>query len=263
MERRRLENKIAMVTGAAKGIGLAISRRLVDEGATLVLVDINSAGMEKAQSDFLRQNPSYKGLWVKANVAKKDEVEAAVSKAVDAFGRVDILAHCAGILSNYRFIELPEDQWDSVLNVNLKGTFLVLQRVAREMMKQKKGKICCIASTAAKHGIKYIAHYVASKFGIVGLVQTAAMEFAQHGINVNCICPGEVDTDMLRNSYKRICEIEGISMEEQIERGKNLPLIHRLSPPESVAPLVAFLVSDESNEITGQAINVDGGIAFN
>ncbi len=148
------------------------------------------------------------------------------------------------------------------MNVNLKGTFLFLQVVGKQLLEQKGGKICVVASKAGKIGTPTLAHYTASKFGVIGLVQTAAMEWGRQGVYVNCVCPGEVDTEMLRKSYEKICKIQGITMEEMLQIGNDMSLVGRISPPEKVAASIEFLLSEDSDEIIGQAINVDGGILF-
>lgn len=258
----RLENKIALVTGAAMGMGRAITHRIVKEGAQVVITDINLEGLQALQEELECSNSNYKGFFKKMDVTKNDEIEKVISKTIDTFGRIDILVNCAGILSAYPIVDLPEEEWDAVMNVNAKGTYLIIKNVAKEMKEQKYGKICCITSIVSKKATIYHAHYCASKFAVRGIIQSSAIELAPYGINVNCICPGEVDTGMLETSYKYIAKYEGISFEEQRERGRNLPLLKRFEKPEDVAPLVAFLVSDESGYITGQSINICGGIQF-
>jgi NAD(P)-dependent dehydrogenase (short-subunit alcohol dehydrogenase family) len=258
----RLEKKVALVTGAAKGIGRAIARRLVAEGAQVIITGRDEKKLKALHDEFSKIGPEYEGFYLPMDVTKKCEVEEAVSKIIERLNRIDILVNNAGINTFQPLLDMLEEDWDRVINVNLKGVFLVTQTVARVMVKSHYGKIINLASALGKKGVKYYAHYSASKAGVIAFTQSAAAELAQFGINVNAVCPGEVETDMLWTSYERISQYEHITIEEQRARGKNLMVLERFSNPEDIAPLVAFLAADESNYITGQAINVCGGIHF-
>lgn len=254
--------RTVLITGAAGGIGKALAAQLCAEGANVVFADINIEAGEAAVTELLAANPGAEARFVRLDVTNPASCAAAVDETVRAFGRIDGFAHCAGVLTNAPFVDLPQKDVDFVIDVNLKGTLYILQAVGRRMLVQKRGKICVVASKAGKIGTPTLAHYAASKFGVIGLVQTAAMEWGRCGVYVNCVCLGEVDTEMLRKSYRKICEVEGITMEEQLRRGNEMSLVGRLSPPENVAKSIRFLLSEASDEITGQAVNTDGGIVF-
>jgi NAD(P)-dependent dehydrogenase (short-subunit alcohol dehydrogenase family) len=262
VETFRLENKVALVTGAAKGIGRAISRRLMEEGAKVIIADKDENGLKALQQAFVKARPEYSGCYLIMDVTNKCDVVRVVAGIIERFNQIDILVNSAGINTFQPLLEMPEEEWDKVLNVNLKGVYIVTQAVAREMAKRKYGKIINLASALGKKGAKYYAHYSASKAGVIGFTQSAAAEMAQLGINVNAICPGEVETEMLWTSYERISQYENITLEEQRAKGRDRIALKRFSNPEDIAPLVAFLAADESNYITGQAINVCGGINF-
>jgi NAD(P)-dependent dehydrogenase (short-subunit alcohol dehydrogenase family) len=258
----RLENKVALVTGAAKGIGRAIARRLMAEGAQVVIADKDKKGLAVLQQELAEARSEYLGFYLLMDVTKKSDVEEAVATIIKQLNQIDILVNNAGINSFQPLLDMPEEEWDKVINVNLKSVYIVTQAVAREMVKRRYGKIINLASALGKKGAKYYAHYSASKAGVIGFTQSAAAEMAQLGININAVCPGEVETEMLWTAYERISQYEHITLEEQRKRGKDLMVLKRFSNPEDIAPLVAFLAADDSNYITGQAINVCGGIHF-
>jgi len=258
----RFKDKVALVTGATGGMGECVFKLLGDEGAKLVISGRRYELLLELADDYKKKNPDCEITCVKADVSDKESVDALVNTVIDKYGRIDKFAHCSGVLTYDSLLDLSEEDFDYVIQVNLKGTFLMLQAVGAHMLKQKEGKICVISSRAGKRGLPNLSHYCASKFGINALVQSAALEWGRQGVYVNCVCPGEVWTPMLEDCYADIAEIQGISMEEQIKRGEDLPLIGRFTPPEKIAPAVAFLLSSDSDETIGHALNVDGGILF-
>ncbi len=253
-----LADKIAIVTGGSKGIGKAISLRLAKEGANIVIADIDPEGGEKVAK--MIRDMGRKCLVVKCNVSNFEDVEQMVEKTVQEFGRIDILVNNAGVSSMAPMVELTERDWDFNMDINAKGQFLCSRAVAKQMIKQKSGKIINNASLAAKRGARFLAHYSASKFAVLGLTYTMALELAPYNITVNAVCPGIVETDMIRREWKWEAEIRGITPEEvRDEYLAEIPL-GRLCQPEDVAGVVAFLASKDADYLTGQAINVNGGM---
>ena len=258
----KFDGKIAVVVGAGSGIGKEVARELLKNNAVVIGADINIEACERSMKELRKELPNAEISSAAVDITDRDSCEELARGVAEKYGRIDLLSHCAGVLTNGPIEELPEEEIDFVFNVNLKGALHTLQAFGKRMVDQGKGKICLIASKAGKIGTPTLAHYSASKFGVIGLVQTAAMEWGRKGVYVNCVCPGEVDTPMLRKSYEKICNIEGITMEEQLRRGNEMSLVGRISPPENVAKIIVFLLSDDSDEIMGQAINADGGIIF-
>lgn len=242
-----LEGKVALVTGAAQGIGKAIAHLLAKNGADVVVSDIN---LEKAQeTSEAIQKMGRKSLALKVNVVDLSEVERMVETILGQFGRIDILVNNAGITRDRLILRMTEEDWDAVLDVNLKGTFHCTKAVIRHMAKQRSGKIVNIASVSGEMGNPGQANYSASKAGVIGFTKTIAREFAARGINVNAIAPGFIQTAMTDAIPEKSKEtlIQMIPME-------------RLGQPEDVAEAVLFLVSERSSYITGQVLNVNGGI---
>ena len=238
---------MALVTGAAQGIGKAVALLLARNGADIVVSDIN---LEKAEETVQEvQTLGRKALAVKVDVAKLDDVEKMVEAILAQFGRVDILVNNAGIARDKLILRMTEEDWDAVLNINLKGTFNCTKAVVRHMSKQKSGKIVNIASVVGEMGNAGQGNYAASKAGVIGFTKTIAREFAQRGINVNAIAPGYIETPMTDALPEKVKE----------ELKRMIPM-DRLGKPEDVAETVLFLVSDSSNYITGQVLNVNGGI---
>ena len=238
---------MALVTGAAQGIGKAVALLLARNGADIVVSDIN---LEKAEETAKEVQPlGRKALAVKVDVAKLDDVEKMVEAILAQFGKVDILVNNAGIARDKLILRMTEEDWDAVLNINLKGTFNCTKAVVRHMSKQRSGKIVNIASVVGEMGNAGQGNYAASKAGVIGFTKTIAREFAQRGINVNAIAPGYIETPMT-----------DALPEKAKEELKRLIPMDRLGKPEDVAEAVLFLVSESANYITGQVLNVNGGI---
>ena len=246
----KLENRTAIVTGSRRGIGRAIVLALAKEGANVVVSDISQEDCQKVVNEI--KGLAGKGLALKCDVTSRDDVEVMVKRTVAEFGRLDILVNNAGIIAFKPFLELTDEDWDSTINVNLKGQFLCAQVAAREMIKNKWGRIINIASISSGGcGIAFplIAHYTASKGGIVALTEALALELTPQGINVNAICPGAINTDMAK----------GVKESGQLEQLLLRIPKSRLGEPEDIANLAVFLASEESNYISGAAIVIDGG----
>lgn len=240
------KDKVAIVTGAGQGIGRTIALSLAKEGAKVVVADLSDKRFEVVGE--IKALGS-EGLAVRCDVSDKEEVKGVVRETLEKFGRVDILVNNAGIYPFKTFSEMTEQEWDKVLNINLKGTFYFIKAVLPKMIEQKKGKIINISSIAgAVVGFSGLAHYSASKAAIAGLTKSLALEVAKHGININAIAPGPVETPGT--------EATGEELYEQTR--KAIP-IGRWGRPEDVADLVLFLAGDKSDFITGQCIITDGG----
>jgi 3-oxoacyl-[acyl-carrier protein] reductase len=246
----RLNNKTAIVTGARRGMGRATALALAREGANVVVSDISQEDCQKVVDEI--EKLGRKGLALKCDVSSSKDVEDMVKKTVAEFGRVDILVNNAGILTFKPFLELTDEDWDKTLNVNLKGQFLCARAAARVMAKNKWGRIINIASISSGGcGIAFplIAHYTASKGGVVALTEALALELTSQGINVNAICPGAIDTDMAKGT-KESGQLAQVLA--RIPKG-------RLGQPEEIASLAVFLASEETDYISGAAIVIDGG----
>ena len=242
-----LSGKVALVTGAAQGIGKAIAMLLARNGADVVVSDIN---LEKAQETANEiEGMGRRSFAIKVNVADLKDVEQMVEAIVEQFGRIDILVNNAGITRDRLILRMTEEDWDAVLDVNLKGTFNCTKAAIRYMSKQKSGKIVSIASVSGEMGNPGQANYAASKAGVIGFTKTIAREFAGRGINVNAIAPGYIQTPMT----------DAVPEKTKEELKRMIPM-ERLGKPEDVAQAVLFLVSENSSYITGQVLNVNGGI---
>ena len=242
-----LQNKVALVTGGAQGIGKTISEELFRNGAHVVLGDVILEGAQ-ATAEAINNNGGSASA-VKIDVSNPAEVKQVFDSILKDKKPVDILINNAGITRDGLMIRMKEADWDRVLNINLKGTFLCSQQAAKQMMKQKSGVIVNIASIVGVMGNFGQANYSASKAGVIGLTKTLAREVASRGIRVNAVAPGFIDTEMTRVLDESVRQ----SLIEQIPLAK-------LGLPEDVARCVAFLVSDRSSYITGQVINVNGGM---
>lgn len=246
----RLKDKVAIITGAGRGIGEGIALRFAQEGAKIVVNDINEA-------DALRTVEKIKSMGGQAvavigSVTSREIAQKMVDTAVSEFGTVDILVNNAGIIRDAMLHKMTDEQWDQVIEVNLKGVFLCTQCAARVMREKGYGKIINISSTSWR-GNPGQLNYSATKAGVIGMTKTAAKELAPKGINVNAIAPGMIWTDMLKSMPPAILE--------KMEKG--LPFIvplNRKGTPQDVANLALFLASDESSFITGQVIHCDGGM---
>ncbi len=242
-----LQNKVALITGGAQGIGKTISGELVQNGAHVVLGDVNLEGAQ-ATAEAINNNGGSASA-VKIDVSNPAEVKQIFDSILKDKKPIDIMINNAGITRDGLMIRMKEADWDRVLNINLKGTFLCSQQAAKQMMKQKSGAIVNIASIVGVMGNFGQANYSASKAGVIGLTKTLAREVASRGIRVNAVAPGFIDTEMTRVLDESVRQ----KLIEQIPLAK-------LGLPEDVARCVAFLVSDRSSYITGQVINVNGGM---
>ena len=243
----KLKGKVALVTGAAQGIGKAVALLLARNGADIVVSDINLEKAEETVKEIESIGP--KAMAVKVDVANLSDVERMVAATLEKFDKIDILVNNAGITRDKLILRMTEEDWDVVLKVNLKGTFNCTKTVIRHMAKQRSGKIVSIASVVGEMGNAGQVNYSDSKAGVIGLTKTIAREFAQRGINVNAIAPRYIETPMT--------DVLSEKVKEELRR---LIPMERLGKPEDVAEAVLFLVSEESNYITGHVLKVNGGI---
>ncbi|ANB60370.1 3-oxoacyl-[acyl-carrier-protein] reductase [Anoxybacteroides amylolyticum] len=245
-----LQEKVALVTGASRGIGRAIALELARHGAK---VAVNYAGSEAKAKEVVEEIEQMGGeaFAVQANVASSEAVEQMVKEVIERFGRIDILVNNAGITRDNLLMRMKEEEWDDVINTNLKGVFHCTKAVTRPMMKQRFGRIVNIASIVGVSGNPGQANYVAAKAGVIGFTKTAAKELASRNITVNAIAPGFITTDMT----------DRLSEDVRAEMLRQIPLA-RFGEPEDIAKVVSFLVSDAANYITGQTIHVDGGMVM-
>lgn len=244
----RLKGKTAIVTGGSRGIGKAIALRLSQEGADVAVCGIRSAPEEVA-SEIRAQG--CQALALMADVSRAEDVESLVKTALDAWGKIDILVNNAGITRDNLLLRLKDDEWDAVLDVNLKGAFHGIKAVARPMMKARSGRIINVSSVVGLIGNAGQANYAASKAGLIGLTKSAARELASRNITVNAVAPGFIPTDMTAE----LTDDVKAKLIAQIPLGD-------LGRPEDVAAAVAFLASDDAAYITGQVITVDGGMVM-
>jgi sorbitol-6-phosphate 2-dehydrogenase len=257
---KRLDGKVAIVTGAAQGLGEALAERLAREGAHVVIADID-AEKAVAVASRLARDHGVSALAARCNVTDEEQVAGMVQQAVDKFGRLDILVSNAGILISGDTTEFRVEAWRKVIDVNLVGYFVCAKHAARVMQKQRSGVIIQINSKSGKKGSFKNSAYAASKFGGIGLTQSLALEFAPVGIRVNAICPGNLlDSPLWVDSlYAQYAERWGISEEEVRRKYEQQVPMGRGCSYEDVANVMVFLASDESSYMTGQAINVTGG----
>lgn len=240
--------RVAVVTGGAQGIGAAIANELARRGARIVVNDLNADAAERAAA-ALRERGT-EALADAGSVCDKAYMQKMVARTLQAFGRLDILANCAGVLRPTKLLDIPEEEWDFVVDVNLKGTFLASQAVLPAMIGNRWGRIVNISSTAGK-SVSTIggAHYTAAKAGVLGLTRHLSREVAQHGITVNALCPGLIDTEMVRATIPA----------ETVDRYARSFPIPRLGSPVEVGQLAGFLASDEAAYITGASYDINGG----
>ncbi len=243
-----MKGKCAIVTGGAKGIGKAIALKLASLGANIVL-NYRSSSKEAEETAEEIKKLGVEVLTVKADISKLNEVENLVSEAKEKFGSIDIMVNNAGITKDTLILRMKEEDFDSVIDVNLKGVFNCMKAVTPVMVRQKHGKIVSISSVVGIAGNAGQVNYAASKAGIIGMTKSLAKEVGSRGINVNAVAPGFIETDMTSSLNEKV----------KTEAEKNIPL-NKFGRPEDVAEVVAFLAGSSSDYITGQVIHVDGGM---
>ncbi|MEK6744171.1 MAG: 3-oxoacyl-[acyl-carrier-protein] reductase [Nitrospirota bacterium] len=242
-----LNGKIALVTGAAQGIGRDIALGLAKDGADVAICDVNLEAAQKTAVDI--EAMGRKSLALKANVASSADVTAMIDQVIETFGRIDILVNNAGITRDGLILRMKDEDWDLVLSINLKGSFLCTKSALKYMTKQRSGTIINIASIVGAMGNAGQANYVASKAGLIGLTKTIAREYANRNVTANAVAPGFIDTAMT----------QALTEQVRTDLAKQIPL-GRLGSSEDVANAVRFLASPSAAYITGQVIHVNGGM---
>lgn len=245
-----LEGKVAVVTGAARGIGAAVAVKLAEQGADVVVNDlVDEAGFADVRAKI--EANGARALTITADVSKPAEAKRLIEEAISALGRIDILVNNAGITRDNLIMRMSETEWDDVIAVNLKGTFNCLQAATRPMLKQRSGAIVNLASVVGIVGNAGQANYAASKAGVIGLTKTAAKELASRGVRVNAVAPGFIETDMTKKLPA-----------EYTDKVKEMIPLGFFGSPENVADVVAFLASDAAAYVTGEVIKIDGGLSI-
>ena len=252
MDNKDLQNKVAIVTGSSRGIGAAIALKMAQQGANVVL-NYHSDKSKKYIEDISKKIKEYgsKVIAVQADVSKLKDAKKLINEALNEFSKIDILVNNAGITSDNLLLRMKEEDWDKVMDVNLKGVFNCTKAVVKNMMKERQGKIINLTSVVGIRGNAGQANYSASKAGVIGFTKSIAQELAGRNITANAVAPGFITTDMT----------EGLSEKAKKELLNEIPL-SRLGKGEDVAELVCFLASEKADYITGQVINVDGGMVM-
>lgn len=254
-----LKDTVAIVTGAARGIGRGVALELARAGAHVVIADLPSAQADMEETARLVQAEGVQSLLVHCDVTSESETAALAKTAIERFGRIDVLVNNAGVISVAPVAAMSEAQWDRVLDVNLKGAFLCSKAVAPHMMERRAGRIVNMSSQAGRRGAPGLAHYCASKFGIIGFTQALALELAPFNVTVNAVCPGEVDSAMWREHLlPALAAARGLSPDEAWTTfvRERAPL-GRPQTAEDIGQAVVFLC--RADNITGEALNVTGG----
>jgi 3-oxoacyl-[acyl-carrier protein] reductase len=246
-EGKALAGKVAIITGGSRGIGLAIARLLADDGASVVVSGRDAARLDAAGKEL--ESLGAPVLAVAAEATKRDDVERLVEATRERFGRIDVLVNNAGITRDQLLVRMKDEDWDQVLDTNLRGVFLMTRAVSKVMMRQKSGRIINVASTAGAMGNAGQVNYSAAKAGVIGLTKAAARELAHWNILVNAVAPGLIETDMAAS-------LSGEAREALLQQ---VPL-KRIGQSREVAEVVRFLVGDGASYVTGQTIHVNGGL---
>jgi len=249
---------VAIVTGAAQGIGRAVARRLARDGFAVVIVDINADTLNEVKREI--EGLGGKALALKADLTRLEDVQKVIDRSAE-WGHLTVLVNNAGRVLITPFLEITEDEWDSIMTLNLKTIFFATQFAVRHM--NEGGRIVNISSISGRSGRSDQAHYAAAKCAVISLTQSAALSFASQGITVNAICPGVVDTPMTTGIHEIRANALGITPEESLARMIVKIPLGRLEKTEDVAGAVSFLCSPDASYITGQSLNVDGGMEMN
>jgi len=254
----RFTDRVAIVTGAGRGIGRACALELAEHGAAVVVSDIDDDAGKSVVGEI--EDAGGTALFVHADVTRKEDVAGLLEQTKRRFGTVHILVNNAGTDVKGSIEELPQETWDFLMELNLRGTFLCTQAVMPEMRRNRYGRIVCMSSMAGKTGEPYTSPYCATKFGVIGFIQSVALEVGSDQVTINAVCPGAVETDLNKKSVAQSAQASGRSYEEELyEKFIKLTPLGRMASPKDVAQAVAFLASDEASFVTGSSLNVSGG----
>jgi NAD(P)-dependent dehydrogenase (short-subunit alcohol dehydrogenase family) len=258
-----LRGSVAIVTGGARGIGRGIAESLAREGANVVIADMPSVDDDAAETKKLLESCGVHAIGVHCDVRDEEQTRAMAQAALDTFGQIDVLVNNAGVINVAGVVAMTEEQWDIVMDVNVKGTFLCSKAVIPQMMSKRSGRIVNLSSQAGKRGAGGVAHYCASKFAVIGFTQSLAHELGPFNVTVNAVCPGEVDSAMWQDHLlPAIAAAGGTSKEEAWAQfmKQRVPL-GRPQTAEDIGQAVVFLCN--ADNITGEALNVTGGSEMN
>jgi NAD(P)-dependent dehydrogenase (short-subunit alcohol dehydrogenase family) len=253
--------RVVLVTGAGSGIGRVVARQFASAGAVVCATDLSLVGADETVEQ-IRADGGRGAVARRMDVTNAGDIGAVLDDVVVSIGHPGILVNCAGVSSMARFLDLTEAEWDANMDVNAKGVFLVTQRVVRDMVEHGGGCIVSISSAAGKGGGPFLAHYCASKWAVIGLTQSIAREMADKGIRANAVCPGCVRTPMQAREVVWEAQLRGVTEQDVIQGYIDYTPLGRLCEPEDVADLIMFLCSDKARFMTGQAVNVTGGIVM-
>ena len=260
MEMKRFTKMVVVVTGGATGIGQACAKRFSQEGANIAILDINDTASENTASDC--KAFGVETLAIHCDVTNEDSIKASINTVIEKWGRIDVLVASAGIYTGSPLPDVSINQWQRTIDINLTGVFLANKIVLPILAAQNFGSIINVSSMAGKTSWPWSAEYSSSKSGVIGLTRSVAQELAPHGVTVNAICPGNTMTDLLLGVAAEVGSHDGLTPDEWLElRVKDCPM-KRVAEPWEIAGVVAFLASEDSRYLTGQAIEVDGGMVM-
>lgn len=248
----KLDGRVAFVSGAGRGIGAATALRLAEEGARVALADLDTSGCSETAAQIAALGTE--ALILECNVADSAAVQQAIDQTAAHFGKLEILVNNAGVLRDNLLFKMSEDDWETVMNVHLKGAFLCSRAAQKYMVQQKYGRIVSLSSTSAL-GNRGQANYSTAKAGLQGLTRTLAIELGPFGVTANAVAPGFIDTEMTRSTARR----QGLDPEVVIESAAKTIPVRRVGLPRDIANVICFLVSDEASYVSGQVIYVAGG----
>ncbi|MFC7062154.1 3-oxoacyl-ACP reductase FabG [Halobacillus seohaensis] len=248
----KFDGKVAFVTGGSRGIGKGIVQRFAEEGAKVAIIDVDEEALKEAESDFAEKG--FEVFTKVANVVEAEQVEAAVNEAYEEFGSIDILVNNAGVIRDNMLYKMTDSDWDTVMNVHLKGSFNAARAVQRYMVENKYGRIINISSTSAL-GNRGQANYATAKAGLQGFTKTLSIELGRYGVTVNAVAPGFIETEMTKQTAARI----GISFEDLVKASVDRIPVGRSGKPEDIANAVAFYADENSSFVSGQVLYVAGG----